>query len=95
VLDRFVEFLPPNTYPRKVTRDDLTDFMVRLKNKYKLDNSTIIHQMIIVAQFVKVHGKANVTKDLGLPERETTLPHEYGDAQRKKFFGTCTPAESV
>jgi len=37
VLDRFVEFLPPNADPRKVTRDDLTDFMVRLKNKHKLD----------------------------------------------------------
>ena len=26
VLDRFVEFLPPNADPRKITRDDLTDF---------------------------------------------------------------------
>ena len=49
MLDRFVEFLPPNADPRKVTRDDLTDFMVRLKNKHKLDNNTVIHQMIIVA----------------------------------------------
>ena len=53
VLERFVEFLPPNADPRKVTRDDLTDFMVRLKNKHKLDNNTVIHQMIIIAQFLK------------------------------------------
>jgi hypothetical protein len=76
VLDRFVEFLPPNADPRKVTRDDLTDFMVRLKNKHKLDNNTVIHQMIIVAQFLKRCGKPGVTKGLGLPERIVTLPLE-------------------
>ena len=93
VLDRFVEFLPPNADPRKVTRDDLTDFMVRLKNKHKLDNNTVIHQMIIVAQFLKRHGKAGVTKNLGLPERVISLPKEYDDAGLEKFFKACTPAE--
>ncbi|HEY4360382.1 MAG TPA: tyrosine-type recombinase/integrase [Bryobacteraceae bacterium] len=95
VLDRFVEFLPANIDPRKVTRDDLTDFMVRLKNKHKLENNTVIHQMIIVAQFLKRHGKGGVTKNLGLPERVISLPREYGDADLKKFFAACTPAERV
>lgn len=36
VLDRFVEFLASNADPRKITRDDLTDFMVLLKNKTDL-----------------------------------------------------------
>ena len=94
-LDRFVEFLPPNTDPRKVTRDDLTDFMVRLKNKHRLENNTVIHQMIIIAQFLKHHGKGGVTKNLGLPERVITLPREYGDSDLQKFFGDCTPAERV
>jgi integrase len=93
VLDRFVEFLPPNADPRKVTRDDLTDFMVRLKNKHKLDNNTVIHQMIIIAQFLKRCGKPGVTKGLGLPERVVTLPREYTDADLKNFFGACTPWE--
>lgn len=93
VLDRFVDFLPPNADPRKVTRDDLTDFMVRLKNKYKLDNNTIIHQMIIVAQFLKQYGKTGVTKGLGLPERVVTLPREYSDTDLKKFFDACTIEE--
>jgi integrase/recombinase XerD len=95
VLERFVEFLPPNADPRKVTRDDLTDFMVRLKNKHKLDNNTVIHQMIIVAQFLKRHGKPGATKNLGLPERVISLPREYGDADLNKFFKACTPAEYV
>src|SRR5579871_5775986 len=95
VLDRFVEFLPPVIDPRKVTRDDLVDFMVLLKNKHKLENNTVIHQMIIVAQFLKHHGKGGVTKNLGLPERVITLPREYGDVDLKKFFDACTPAERV
>ena len=67
--------------------------MVRLKNKHKLDNNTVIHQMIIVAQFLKRYGKGGVTKNLGLPERVISLPREYGDADLKKFFDACTPAE--
>ncbi len=93
VLERFVEFLPPNVDPRKVSRHDLTDFMVRLKNKHKLDNNTVIHQMVIVVQFLERHGKSGVTKGLGLPERVVTLPKEYGDDDLKRFFEACTPAE--
>jgi integrase len=93
VLNRFVEFMPANADPRKVTREDLTDFMVALKNRHKLENNTVIHQMIIVAQFLKRHGKGGVTRNLGLPEQATVLPREYGDADLAKFFGACTPAE--
>jgi integrase len=49
--------------------------------------------MVIVAQFLKQHGKAGVTKGLGLPERVVTLPREYGDADLKKFFDACEPGE--
>jgi len=93
VIDRFVEFMPASIDPRKITRDDLTDFMVRLKNKHKLDNNTVIHQMIIVAQFLKRHGKAGITKNLGLPERVVTLPREYEDADLAKFFAACAAGE--
>src|SRR5262249_43168355 len=41
VIDRFIDFLPANADPRKIARDDLVDFMVRLKNKHKLDNNTV------------------------------------------------------
>ncbi len=95
VLDRFVEFLPANIDPRKITSDQLTDFMVKLKNKHKLDNNTVIHQMIIVAQFLKRHGQTSVTRNLGLPERVITLPREYGDTDLTRFFDPCTPAERV
>ncbi len=95
MLDRFVEFLAPNADPKKISRDDLTDFMVALKNKHKLDNNTVIHQMVIVAQFLKRYGKAGATKGIGLPERMISLPKEYSDGDLKRFFGACTPAERV
>jgi integrase/recombinase XerD len=95
VLDRFVEFLPPNADPKKISRDELTDFMVVLKNKHRLDNNTVIHQMVIVAQFLKRYGKAGATKEIGLPERMISLPREYSDGDLKKFFDACTPAERV
>src|SRR5580704_3617450 len=93
VLDRFVEFLPPNADPKKISRDDLTDFMVVLKDKHKLDNNTVIHQMVIVAQFLKRYGRAGATKGIGLPEKMTSLPREYGDGDLKKFFDACTSGE--
>src|SRR5262249_28319005 len=90
---RFVEFLPANADPRKVSRDDLTDFMVMLKNRHKLGNNTVIHQMVIVAQFLKRSGKGGSTRNLGLPERIDSLPRDYADADLVKFFDACTPAE--
>lgn len=93
VIDRFVEFMPPNIDPHKVSRDDLVDFMVLLKNKHKLDNNTVIHQMVIVAQFLKHHGKSGVTKNLGLPEKIISLPREYGDSDLTRFFDVCAPEE--
>jgi integrase/recombinase XerD len=93
VLDRFVEFMPPNTDPRKVKPEDLNDFIVMLRGKLKLDNNTVNHQMIIVAQFLKRNGRGGVTSGLDLPKRSITLPREYGDADLKKFFKACSTAE--
>lgn len=95
VLDRFVEFMPASADPRKIAQDDLTDFMVALKTKHKLDNNTVIHQMIIVAQFLKRHGKSGITRNLGLPEPIAILPREYSDADLVKFFGACNSVERV
>ncbi|HEV2172562.1 MAG TPA: site-specific integrase, partial [Nitrospira sp.] len=53
------------------------------------------HQMVIVAQFLKRHGKGGVTRNLGLPERIISLPREYTDPDLKKFFDACTPSERV
>ena len=93
VLDRFVEFMPANADPRQITKDDLGDFMVALKTQHKLENNSVIHQMIIVAQFLKRYGKGGLTKDIGLPERIVILPREYSDEFLSKFFDACAPTE--
>jgi len=93
VLERFSEFFTPATTPQSITPDDLNQFMVHLKKKFAHDNNTIIHNMIVVAQFLKKHGRAGLTKQIDLPEKITALPQEYGDRELKEFFDACTSGE--
>lgn len=93
VLRRLVDFMPPNTDPRRISADDLTDFMVMLRNKLRLNGNTVNHQMIVVAQFLKRQGKGGVTRGLDLPKRAMSLPKEYSDTDLKRFFDACTPEE--
>src|SRR2546425_10549222 len=67
--------------------------MVHLKKKFRHDNNTVIHNMIIVAQFLKKNGRGGLTAQIDMPEKITTLPIEYHDAELKAFFAACTPAE--
>jgi integrase len=93
VLERFSEFFTPQTTPQAITPDDLNQFMVHLKTKYKHDNNTVIHNMVIVAQFLKKHGRAGLTRQIDLPEKITALPQDYSDAELNSFFEACTPDE--
>ncbi len=51
-----------------ISADDLNEFMVHLKKKHQLDNNSVIHNMIIVAQFLKKQGRAGLTRSIDLPE---------------------------
>ena len=93
VLERFSEFFTPATTPQSITPDDLNQFMVHLKKRFEHDNNTIIHNMIVVAQFLKKHGRSGITRQIDLPEKITSLPIEYGDIELKKFFDACTTGE--
>ncbi len=93
VLNRFSEFFTPATTPQSIKPDDLNQYMVHLKKKFRHDNNTVIHNMIIVAQFLKKNGRGGLTAQIDMPEKITTLPIEYHDAELKAFFGACTPAE--
>jgi hypothetical protein len=68
VLNRFLEFFSDRTTARSISPDDLNQFMVHLKRKYQLGNNTLIHNMIIVAQFLKKQGRAGLTGVVDLPE---------------------------
>ena len=93
VLQRFVDFLPGKTTAQSITPDDLNQFMVHLKRNYRLDNNSVIHNLVIVAQFLKKQGRAGLTRDVDLPEAIRTLPEEYTDRELEAFFASCTKEE--
>ena len=93
VLNRFLEYFSDTATVKTITSDDLSHFMVFLKRKHKLDNNSVIHNAVIVAQFLKKQGRPGLTKNIGLPDRIESLPQEYSDADLKSFFGACTIGE--
>ena len=93
VLNRFLDFFSDKTTPKSITPDDLNQFMVHLKKKHQLDNNSVIHNMIIVAQFLKKQGWGRLTRNIDLPEAVRTLPAEYSDQDLETFFGAAGPAE--
>jgi integrase/recombinase XerD len=76
-----------------ITPDDLNQFMVHLKKKHNLDNNTIRHNMVIVAQFLKKQGRPGMTRGIDLPGEICSLPVEYSDEELKAFFAACTSME--
>jgi len=44
-----------------------------------LGANTVLHNAVIVAQFLKRHSRNGITRELQLPERITSLPKEYGE----------------
>ncbi|MEO5924501.1 MAG: tyrosine-type recombinase/integrase [Bryobacteraceae bacterium] len=93
VLDRFLKFLVHKTTVKSVTPDDLNNFMVHLKKKHRVGNATVVHNMVIVAQFMKKQGRPGLTRAVELPEALRSLPKEYSDDELRAFFGACTPYE--
>jgi hypothetical protein len=79
VLDRFVEFLPASIDPRKITSDQLTDFMVKLNNKHKLDNNTVIHQSLGSVDVALEKGGRRIACEVSVT---TDAEHELGNVQK-------------
>ena len=76
VLNRFGEFFRERSSIDAISGDDLTRFVVALKRDHELGANTILHNAVIVAQFLKRHGRSGITRELQLPERITSLPKE-------------------
>ncbi|HUX09712.1 MAG TPA: phage integrase SAM-like domain-containing protein, partial [Terriglobia bacterium] len=93
VLNRFLDYFSGRTTAQSITTDDLNDFMVYLKRNYRLDNNSVIHNMIIVAQFLKKQGRPGLTRGIDLPEAIRSLPEEYSDRELELFFAACTREE--
>ena len=64
----------------------LTRFVVTLKKDHGLGSNTILHNAVIVAQFLKRHGRSGITRELQLPERITPLVKVYRHEELARFF---------
>ena len=95
VLNRFGEFFRDTTSIDAISGDDLTRFVVALKRDHKLGANTVLHNAVIVAQFLKRHGRNGITRELQLPERITSLPKEYREEDLCQFFEACYDLERV
>jgi integrase len=67
--------------------------VVALKRDHKLQANSIVHNAVIVAQFLKRHGRSNALKEMQLPERITSLPKEYREEDLARFFDACYDTE--
>lgn len=93
VLSRFLQFFSDRATAKTISPDDLNLFMVHLRKKHQLDNNSVIHNMVIVAQFLKKQGRPGLTRSIELPEAVRTLPEEYTDDELNRFFDTCSVGE--
>jgi integrase len=95
VLHRFGEFFRDRSSIDAISGEDLTRFVVALKRDHKLGANTVLHNAVIVAQFLERHGRSGITRELQLPERITSLPKEYREDDLGQFFEACYDSERV
>ncbi|MGD0120443.1 MAG: site-specific integrase [Candidatus Binatus sp.] len=93
VLKRFLDFFGDRDSIDAISGDDLTRFVVTLKKDHGLGSNTILHNAVIIAQFLKRHGRSGITRELPLPERITPLVKVYRHEDLARFFAACSDAE--
>ena len=71
-----------------ISVEELNDFVVKLK-KGGMSANTVLHNVIVVAQFSKRNGRPGITKQLQLPEQVLPLPKVYGEEDLETFIGAC------
>jgi integrase len=89
VLKRFGDYFQHRPTVDCITVDDLNRYVVELKRRHEMEANTILHNMIIIAQFFKRHGRGGLTRDLDLPQRISPLPKEYREEDLAVFFAAC------
>ena len=95
VLDRFAEYFKSRPTVQDISAEDLDGFIVDLMKKEHMAANTVLHNVIIIAQFFKRQGRPNITRELHLPGRITSLPCEYSEQELARFFAACNERERV
>jgi integrase len=93
MLERFLDFFRDRDSIDAISGDDLTRFVVTLKKDHGLGSNTILHNAVIIAQFLKRHGRSGITRQLQLPARITPLVKVYGHEELARFFAACSDRE--
>lgn len=93
VLNRFVDYFAGRVTTKSVTPDDLNRYTVYLKDELEMNSNTVVHNMIVIAQFLKRQGRPGLTREIDLPQKIAKLPQEYNDDQLNAFFKACTDRE--
>ena len=91
VLTRFA-----NTFDRRtldsISTEELNDYVIQLM-KSGMSANTVLHNVVIIAQFCKRNGRPGLTRLLHLPERILPLPLEYTEEELASFFAVTTDRE--
>jgi hypothetical protein len=93
VLKRFLDYFSDRDSMDPISADDLTGFVVSLKKDHSLGSNTILHNAVIIAQFLKRQGRSGITRELPLPERITLLVKVYRHEEFAHLFAACSYAQ--
>jgi integrase len=91
VLTRFAKVFDRRTLD-SVSTEELNDYVVALM-KSGMSANTVLHNVVIIAQFCKRNGRPGLTRLLHLPERILPLPLEYTEEELSAFFQVATDRE--
>jgi integrase/recombinase XerD len=72
----------------QISFEELDDFIVKLK-KSGLSANTVLHNVIIIAQFFRRNGRRDITRELQLPEAIQALPRMYSEEEQSRFLSAC------
>ncbi|HWD97478.1 MAG TPA: hypothetical protein VG345_00505 [Bryobacteraceae bacterium] len=87
VLTRFDKQFPGREL-QQISIEELNEFVIKLR-KSGLSPNTVLHNVIIVAQFCRRNGRPNLTRELQLPEAIHFLPKVYSEEQQSRFLEAC------
>lgn len=93
VLKRFDEHFGGREL-QQISNEELNEFIIKLR-KSGLSANTVLHNVIIIAQFCRRNGRPNLTRQLQLPEAVHFLPKVYTDEQQSQFLAACDSWEKT
>lgn len=93
ILDSFKKHCK-KTYVDEVERQDLVDFATQC-TKQGQKGKSIYNKLVVISQVMKHNGRSKLLNPSDWPKFVETVRPIYEDAELKKLFEACTPAEEA